>query len=406
MALTNAQIAIVSDGHRFRVVRCGRKFGKTEAAIEEMAGCAVSKDDCRVGYVASTFGEAKDIAWERLKKKTKTFQDSAPNETLLNLNVVTQEGGVSEIKLKGWESIETWRGTEFDLLVLDEIQNYKKFWMLWTEVLRPTLIPRRGRAIFLFTTKGFNHCFDLANMELSDTDFKSFHFTTYDNPYIPLEEIEKMKVEMTPERFSQEVMAEFTKTEGLVYKEFSREKTLYNYDINGLTETIGCIDWGFNNPAAVLSIGIKDGHFYVSDEMYKTGLTESKVAEYTAAKGYSKVYPDPENASGIEELRQRHVNVREVIKGKGSIVSGIDKVREALQSGRLHVHTSCLNLISEFESYVYPDERKERNESELPVDDNNHALDALRYAIMMYQPTKTHVSMPFYDKTSDIWANK
>lgn len=406
MALHQAQKLIAIDRHRFRVVRCGRKFGKTEEAIEEIKGVALSRNSIKIGYVASTFGEARDIAWERLKRQLRSVCAVAPNDTRLEMKIMTQDGGTSEIQLKGWESIETWRGTEFDFIVLDEVQNYKSFWMYWTEVLRPTLIPRKGSALFLFTAKGFNHCYDLANLELKDQDFKSFHFTTYDNPYIPIEEIEKSRLEMTPERFEQEIMAEFTKTEGLVYKEFDRSQHIYTEEIRGFTEKVGGIDFGFTNPAAVLSIIVKDNVFYVSDELYKTGLTDTVVAEYVAAKGYAKAYPDPAGAAAIQELRQHKVNVREVIKGKDSIKNGINKIRELLLSNRIKIHTSCINLITEFETYSYPDNRKDHNESELPVDENNHALDALRYVIMMYTPSKPIINHQFHDKMLDIWQGR
>ena len=405
MALHLSQKKIAIDEHRFRVVRCGRKFGKTEEAIEEIKGKALSKDGIKVGYVASTHGEARDIAWERLKKQMLNVYARSPNDTLLEMIIRTQDKGTSLIQFKGWESIETWRGTEFDFLVLDEVQNYKNFWMYWTEVLRPTLIPRKGSALFLFTAKGFNHCYDLANMELKDTDFKSFHFTTYDNPYIPIEEIEKSKKEMTKERFAQEIMAEFTKTEGLVYKEFSRSD-IYHEDVVGYSESLAGVDFGFTNPCAVLSIYFKDGVYYVEDELYKTGLTDAKVADYVAAKNYNKVYPDPENPAAITEMSDRKVNVREVVKGKDSIVNGINKVREVLLEHRLKVNARCINLITEFETYSYPDSHNDRNESENPVDDNNHALDALRYVIMMHKAKKQIIQQPFRDLTIDIWNGK
>lgn len=406
MALHPSQKTIAIDSHRFRVVRCGRKFGKTEEAIEEIKAVSISKDGMRIGYVASTFGEARDIAWERIKKQLKGALSEEPNETRLELKVMSQDRGISEVQFKGWESIETWRGTEFDFIVLDEVQNYKNFWQLWTEVLRPTLIPRKGRALFLFTAKGFNHCYDLSNLQYKDTDFKSFHFTTYDNPYIPREEIEKSRLEMTRERFAQEIMAEFTKTEGLVYKEFSREQHVYNEEVLGFSEILSGVDFGFTNPCAVISIGVKDGVFYVIDELYKTGLTDAKVAEYVSGKRYSRVYPDPAAASAIEELKQNRVNVREVVKGKDSIKNGINKVRELLLSNKLKVHSSCVNIINEFEVYSYPDTNNDRNDSELPIDDSNHALDALRYAIMMYAPNRPQITRPFYDKTVEIWDGK
>lgn len=402
LTLHKAQAQIIRDNHRFRVVVCGRKFGKTTLAAEEIAGCAISRKGRRVLYISPTLDDSRRLMWERLRRKL-AGAIVKENDTRLELKVKTIDGGTSEIFLGSWEKVQNYRGDEYDLIVPDEIQDYKNFWIGWQEALRPTLTPRKGSALLMGTPKGYNHLYDLNNLELNDSDYKSYHFSTYDNPFIPVEEIEKARSELTSERFAQEYMALFTKTEGLVYKEFSREQHVYSHDERGFSMIIGAVDWGFRNPAAVPHVGIKGEHFYVFNEFYKTETTDAKVADYVAACKFSQVYPDPESASGIEELKQRRVNVREVIKGKDSIIHGIDKVRELLLTGRLHIHSSCINLISEFETYSYPDSHTERNESELPIDDNNHILDALRYIAMMYQPTRPHIQRPFHDNITDIW---
>lgn len=357
----------------------------TELAIEEILGVALSKGNKEIVYLATNYGEARDIAWARMIKRFKPIFASEPNETRLEMRVYAQDKGISQIQLKGWESVENLRGREFDFLVLDEVQNYKNFWMYWQEVLRPTLTPRKGQALFLGTPKGFTHLYDLFNLESSNNDFKSFHFTTYDNPYIPVEEIEKAKLELTEDRFAQEYMADFRKTEGLVYKEFNRKEHLYKEELNKneIVKVFGGVDFGFVHPAAAIEIKKHlNGKYFVSGEWYKIKQTDAQIADYVSALKWNECYPDPESAGGIEELKRRGVNVREVIKGKDSIRNGINVVRELFKQGRLFIHESCQNLIWEFETYCYEDP-KNRKTDEIPVKENDHALDALRYALMM-----------------------
>ncbi len=386
MELTQAQATIARDKHRFRVVCCGRRTGKTVEAIEEIKG-KVAAGKKKICYIASTYQQARDIAWEGLKKE---FNGADFNEARLEVRI-----GSCLITLKGWESIETLRGQAFDFIVIDEVAMVRNFWAMWQAVIRPTLTDTKGGALFLSTPKSFNHFYELYNVEVAgypggdgqpDPDFKSFHFTTYDNPHIPPEEIEKARRELTEDRFAQEYLADFRKTEGLVYKEFDRKVHLFDDEtkIYDEVEKLAGVDWGFTNPAAVPTI-IKDyrGHFWITDEYYKSGQTESQTSEYVAASKFNKVYPDPENASGIKELRLRGVNVREVIKGKGSIVSGINKVKELFKAGKLHIHKRCLNTILELETYSYPDKKDGHNENEIPIDENNHMMDALRYVIYM-----------------------
>jgi len=295
-------------------------------------------------------------------------------------------------------------GQYFDFLVCDEVAMYRNFWIGWHEVLRPTLTDTRGDVLFISTPKGFNHFYDLYNIQYEDDDYASFHFTSYDNPHVPHDELDKAQEEMTEDRFAQEYMADFRKQEGLVYKEFNRDKHVYDpeklddYDRAMLAEpkfVIGGVDFGYTNPAAVLTIKLDSmDNWWITDEWYKTGKTEPEIAEYVAAEGFNYVYADPEAPGAIEQMRKAGVNVRDVVKGKDSIKSGIDKVRELLNADKLKVSKDCINTISEFETYCHPDSKdSEKNETENPLDANNHAMDALRYVItMMLGKTRERVA--------------
>ena len=388
MKLHSAQKQVVESNNRFKVLLAGRRFGKTVLAVEELVFNAISKPAARVVYIAPTFQSARDIALEHLLKRIERVVSNI-NETRLELEVSNKFGGKSKIFLRSWDNIETLRGQAFDFIVLDEVAQYKAFWAGWQEVLRPTLTDKRGHALFISTPNGYNHLYDLCNLELKDTDYKTFHFTTYDNPYIPVDEIEKAKKELNQEQFLQEYMASFQKTSGLVYKEFSRDKHLYDELPQGTWSKIAGIDFGYTHPAVVLDIRTNGELYFIEDEWVKTGRTEIQVAEYVAVNNFEAVYPDPESPSAIEELRRKNINVREVIKGKDSIKSGIQKVRELLINGRLKVNRKCVNMIAGFEMYSYDDSKGERNENENPIKHNDHALDALRYLISSLLPVIT-----------------
>ena len=225
MELTQPQKIIAKCRNRFRVVNCGRRFGKTTLAVEEIKGKALSEPS-KIAYIAPTYQQARDIAWQMLVKELQPIIVKV-NESRLELTVMTKDGEQSQIFLRGWESIETLRGQQFDFIVIDEIAQMRNFQSMWQEVVRPTLTDTRGEAMFISTPKGFNHFYDLYNLENKDDDYKSFHFSSYDNPYIPKEELDKAKKELTEDRFAQEYLADFRKTEGLVYKEFDRDKHLF-----------------------------------------------------------------------------------------------------------------------------------------------------------------------------------
>ena len=380
MKLTPAQGSIATDTHRFRVVCCGRRFGKTTLAVEEMKGIALSKS-ARIAYLAPTFQQARDIAWQMLIKELKPITRKI-NESRLELEVVNLKGGTSSIQLRGWEAIETLRGQFFDFIVIDEVASMRNFNVYWQEVVRPTLTDTKGQVMFISTPKGFNHFFDLFNTK--DDDYQSFHFTSYDNPFIPKEEIDKAGKEIPEDRFAQEYLADFRKTEGLVYKEFNRDIHVTEDKPTSVSDTILGIDFGYTNPSSIIPINIDgDNHYWILEEFYKTHQTTEQIAEQAKLYKPTKVYADPAEPDRIEILRKSGLNCRDVSK---DIVAGVDRVRELFKQGRIHISADCKNLIHELETYRYPEKKPDQNEQEKPVKENDHALDALRYALYTFNP--------------------
>lgn len=411
MELTPSQAIIARDLHRFRVINCGRRFGKTTEATEEIKGLALidrnkrikklklnsfdeekvlvmsNQDEyrCRINYWAETYRDARDIAWGMLLKELGPIIIKS-NDSRLEIIVCNEDGNRAIIKLRGWESVESARGTKSDFDIFDEVAKYCSFWMYWEEVIRPTLTDYIGEAMFYSTPKGFNHFYDLYNLQEKDKDFKSFHFTSFDNPFLLQSEINKAKQQMTEDRFSQEYLADFRKTQGLVYKEFSRERNIYTelgdkrmiYSVANIC--VG-VDWGYTNPAAILKIEQDtDNRFFVSQEYYKIQRSTAELIEIAKSYDGNYYYPDPAEPDRLAEMRKAGLNVREVSK---DIEAGIESVREALKTNRLFIHSSCVNLISEIETYAYPDKKPNKNEYETPIKENDHALDALRYVIHM-----------------------
>lgn len=376
MILTPAQATIAKDKHRFRVLCCGRRFGKTVLAVEEMVGVAIVKKNRRISYYAPTRDDARDITWSILIEKCENII-TYKNQSRLEIRITTLDGGESLIVLYGWESVQErgkGRGLSNDFIVLDEISSYRNFWAGWDEVLSPTLVDRRGSAMFISTPKGFNHFFDLYNFQDKDKDYKSFHFTTYDNPHIPVDEIEREKATKPENTFAQEYLASFRKSEGLVYKEFDRARHLYNTkDVRTtlISRTMLGVDFGYTNPSSVLVIQKdNEGNYWIDDEWYRTGKTNIEIIEYCKSKKPNYIYADPAEPDRIEEMRRHNLYVKDVSK---DVVAGIDKVRNLFKESIIRINRRCVNLIAELESYSYPEKRPDSNEPEKPIKENDHA---------------------------------
>jgi len=286
------------------------------------------------------------------------------------------------------------RGVGLGGVVLDEYADMKP--NVFSEIIRPTLIDSGGWAVFIGTPRGYNHFYDLYLDAQNKEDWDSFRFSTYENPYVPDEEVDKEREQMNDDQFAQEYLAKFRKRQGLVYPEFQRETHVVGSsdDRGTIIEKFGAVDFGYTNPAAFLVIYKNEmGEYYIQKEWYRTGKTNAEIGEYIKSevegKNLSYIYPDPAEPDRIDELNTIGVPTREVNKGSGSVEAGINKVRNLLKSKKLYVDEGCKNLISEFETYHYPEDRDTKLNKEAyekPVKEDDHGMDAIRYALFMHAP--------------------
>ena len=192
------QVAIASHPARFRVVMCGRRWGKSACGIREACDAAIAGQP--VGWFAPTYKLALE-AWRELVERLAPIT-ARMNEQDKRLELVT--GGIVEI----WtlDTPDAARGRKYALVVIDEAGIARDLLETWQAAIRPTLVDLRGRALILGTPKGRRHGFVvLFNRGLGDDpDWASFRASTLENPYIPAEEVEAARRELPPEVFAQE----------------------------------------------------------------------------------------------------------------------------------------------------------------------------------------------------------
>src|SRR5437879_4472163 len=177
--------------------------------------------------------------------------------------------------------------------------------------------------------------------------------------------------------FRQEYCCSFEALEGLVYPEFGRCVVPSLAGASGSEPTIGGIDFGFRNPfAAVWGTHDRDGVLWLTGEHY----ARQKPLSYHAQHLPRDVawYVDPSGATERSELLCAGFAVR---KGDNALRPGIAAVSARLENGTLRVlEGRCPNLLAEAALYRYSDDAGDRR-AEAPVDQQNHALAALRYLI-------------------------
>ena len=180
---------------RFRVVMCGRRFGKSELAQLEIIFEAIKGNS--VAYITPTYQLAKTF-FNKLVK-TIPFENNKSDLTISFPN----DGNVMFFT---GERLDNLRGRKFHLVIIDEASFIPNLEDGWLNSIRPTLTDYKGRALFVSTPKGKNYFYSLF-MKSDGNDWQSFKFSTYDNPYIDRTEIDDAKTQLPPAVFEQEYMA-------------------------------------------------------------------------------------------------------------------------------------------------------------------------------------------------------
>lgn len=193
-----AQRAVLDCAARFRVMMCGRRFGKS--LISQNISIEEGVQRKQVAYVTPTYQLGKIFFQEIIK--TIPPEICRKNETDLLINFVT--GG--SIRFFTGEKLDAMRGLKFHLVIVDEASYIPGLQDGWQNSIRPTLTDYKGKAIFLSTPKGRNFFYSLY-MKTDEPDWQSFKFTTYDNPYIDPSEIDAAKAQLPHAVFEQEYMA-------------------------------------------------------------------------------------------------------------------------------------------------------------------------------------------------------
>ena len=412
------QQKIIDSSARFKVINCGRRFGKTTFAINTLFLAALLQENGTYWYVAPTYRQAKQIAWRMLfqlyNKNSKKLFAKQPNESQLSMQLYNG----SYIELKGADNEDSLRGVGLNGVVLDEYATMKP--NVWEEIISPTVTDTRGWAIFISTPKGYNHFHKIYQDALKLDGWEAFSFTTYDNPRITKAEIDRTKETMSEDFFAQEHMADFRKFTGLVYKDFNRETHVCeSFQIPSNWPLWRSIDHGFTNPFVCLWItqDPEGQEFYVFDEHYLAHQTTKYHAEIINGKSFGMyfraTYIDPAARQVLQDLGtfgiyctqgNNTMGIRQTEKNS----MGIGKITELLKidprtkKPRIFVFSHCKNIISEFEKYRWEETKLNSATKETPHKEDDHAMDALRYFVNSYYAIQV-INKP-YKKTTPVYT--
>ena len=210
------QQAIMTHPARFRVVACGRRWGKSEMAAHLALEYALENAGATVWWVAPSYDQANAYGFDNIKP---LVSPSVLTETKRTKpRAFTFDNG-SEISFRSAEREDSLRGPGLDFLVIDEAGSVPE--RAWNEELRPALSDTLGDALMVGTPRGRNWFYRWfqrgQNPDHGDT--ASWRAPTYQNPHVPDSEIDDAREDMPERKFEQEYLAEFVDDTGGVFED-------------------------------------------------------------------------------------------------------------------------------------------------------------------------------------------
>jgi hypothetical protein len=315
---------------------------------------------------------------------------------------------------------ESWQGLKLYGAWIDEFPLIDE--NMFNEV-QARLSDRKGWLLLTGTPRGPNWAKErLYNASVNKTDPELFFITwkTLDNPYIPREEIERLRKTMPPKYFRRTFEASWDIFEGQIYEEYLeafhvRPESEFTFVLPSgrrkvgvgkrevkLKRVIGGIDWGYGvgHPGAILVLAqADDGKWYVVEESHGEQIliasrtvgrdSWTRRAKFLQTKWEVRMFfadnANPQNIAALQAARVEIAPAMKQVKEGIQVVADHLRVNEEDGSPRLYILNTCENTRGEIVYYHWKAGKEE------PVKVNDHCMDALRYALYTYYVRGTFV---------------
>ena len=286
----------------------------------------------------------------------------------------------SRLQFFSLDDPEKIKSSEFNYLWLEEATEftYQDYLVLLTRLSAPTQEPLKNQ-IFLTLNPTDINCW-IAKYLLNQKEVCVIKSTYRDNKFLSKDYIQTLLSLKTYNKQAYKIFAlgEWGASDSLIYTNWQPvQKEPLSYD-----EIFWGLDFGFNNPTALVKIFLKDKIYFVEEKLYKTHLTNTLLIEelkkLISLKERSQIiYADSAEPDRIAEISSAGFNIKPALK---NVLDGIMFIK----SCALNIIKESPALIKELQSYSWKTTLNGQITEE-PVKFNDHALDALRYAIYTHK---------------------
>ena len=402
LEVTQAQLDIIADPARFKVVVAGRRWGKTHLSLFDLLidneFGAWKHPKMKNWFIAPTYRQAKNIAWTILKDIVYEYPMTIESKNESELSITFING--SKVELKGADNEDSLRGVGLTKANPDEFAFMKK--EAWTEVIRPALSDRKGKAMFIGTPDGFNYFYELYNKGLAEQDgFKSWYFKSIDSPYLDPLEIEAARSELDERTFRQEYEASFETATGRIYYTFNRKENNAKQTIVRDLPIVVAVDFNVS-PMCWLIIQHINNIDYVIEELVRKNTNTEEMSKLVGdIYGYDRrliFYGDYSGSFHSTKSPSTDYDIiRNILPGatfnlkpNPSVIDRVNstnaRICNAKGQRRLFVNTDkCPELVKDLEQVIWKEGKREIDKSNI---ERTHSSDALGYFIDYEYPLK------------------
>lgn len=384
--------------NRYEVYMGGRGSGKTKFIMQKLLYKSLSEKR-RVLCMMKTTNAIKEGIWKELLELLDEWQlrklETKNAKLIINKSdrTITLPNG-SEFIFKGIDNESKARGISgISDLFMDEANLFTQDDFIG---LNGSIRSKKYKNLQVFLafnpTSRQNWCFDYWGYSTDTTPANTLkmHTTYKDNKFLPdtyHDEVLLPLKENNPRLYNIFAEGLFQTTDKLIFNNWEVQEFDVNELIKNNGELVTCtgLDFGFSNDPTTVILSLADEKtktLYVCDEIYKKGMLNTDIAREVKSKGWHKntIIADCANPKDIVDLKRMGIDrIRRCRKGKDSIVHGINK----LQEYKIIIHPKCENTIVEFDNYTWVKDKQSGEYINKPIDDFNHAIDALRYSIQV-----------------------
>lgn len=381
---------------RWSICVAHRRAGKTVACINELIRAAVTceLDEPRFAYVAPTYGQAKDVAWQYLKRFAMAIPGTQASESELRVDLPNG----SRVRLYGADNYDRMRGIYLDGCVMDEFGDMDP--AAWQEVVRPALSDRRGWGIFIGTPRGANHFADMWKTAQDDPAWFTLRLPASATGLLPQEELDDARRSMTPEQYAAEYECSFEAPVvgsyyGTLLQEADEDKRVTGVpaERNHLTHTAW--DLGIGDSTAIWFFQTVGREVHVVDYIENAGVGLDWYVQQVNARGHTYgMHLVPHDAQARElGTGKTRLEVMQSLGLNAQVVPN-HRVDDGINAVRLLIprcwfdEKKCKQGIEALRNYRREWDSKRKTFKDAPLHDwSSHGADAFRYMAMGVERT-------------------